>query len=196
MIRIDKKYAIIFIDYEGESLEDKYCYAPELITDTYYDDMYFNTNMQWNMYLIVPPSLFKNKAEKELFMNNDKYTRKYIIPKKQINSFINKIFPDIKEGQKVGEMYLVSGEDRYEHITAAQKLASKLYIKNNNKDLYPRIESYHREYNMLKTLSKLDKLRANMILLKQNYIYHTHINAEISIVKKKMSNFLKIEINE
>ena len=56
MEKIVRKYAIIYIDYDGETLdEDVRDYATkEMVKDYYQNSRGF---LQWNFYLVIPSSL-------------------------------------------------------------------------------------------------------------------------------------------
>lgn len=82
MERINRKYAIIYVDHEGETLNLKDNYTlNEMITD-YYNNSGF---LQWNYYLIIPKELVESPEEIESIENNDIYTRKFVIPQDEID---------------------------------------------------------------------------------------------------------------
>ena len=54
-----------------------------------YDDPNIEKSfLQWNCYLIVPNEYFTTSEQFDNFLENDKYTRKYVMRREEINSFI------------------------------------------------------------------------------------------------------------
>lgn len=180
MRKIDKGYAIIYIDDEGESLkhEDRDYEFGELGNE------YYKTpgDIQWNYYLIVPTKYFTTPEQLDDFLENDKYTRKYAIKEEEIDSFILGLFPDLHD--KHGKIELIKGDDWRDARDKAQK-----FCKENPE--YISIPSYYREHNMMFSLSEMDGLRAELIYnSNKRYVFYTHITNEIHIAEKKFKLFI------
>ena len=92
MKRIDRKYAIIYVDTNGDTLLSEDNTSHEMITD-YYNNSGF---LQWNFYLIITKECIKDiegitAAERiKTIEKNDIYTRKYVVPKAEIKDFLKK----------------------------------------------------------------------------------------------------------
>lgn len=190
MVKIDKKYAIIFIDYEGESLKDSNFEWNELLS-IYYNLPYNDQNidksfLQLNCYLIVPKEYFLNQEQIDNFENNDKYTRKFAINVDKIDSFIQEMFPDMNENH--GKIELIKGKNRKDSVYQAICKHDELGIK------YELIDSFYRNDSMMDTLYKIDQLRARIINEPElKIIFYTHIFNEINIAEKKFKLFIKEE---
>lgn len=191
MERIDKKYAIIYIDRDGEVLEetdDKFT-TKEIATDFYNNSGF----LQWNFYIIISKESLISYAKKQFDENgcvldidelineiqeNDIYTRKYVIESDKINEFINDIFPDLKE--KTGEIKLIKGKS----WSDAQELCIREESRNNIFDTYR--PSWYRNLSLMDSLTEMDKLRARLIK-NDNFkvLFYTHLSNEYSIAEKK-----------
>jgi hypothetical protein len=188
MRKIDKRYAIIYIDDEGESLKhDSDNYVNEQIGDEYYQ-LPFDKNteeciLQWNCYLIVPTKYFTTPEQLDEFLDNDKYTRKHAIKEEEIDLFIEKMFPDLQEEHGVIE--LVKGINRSDSVYQAIRKHDELGIE------YKLIDSYYRNDSMMDTLYKMDKLRAKLVLEPESkFIFYTHITNEMNLAEKKFKLFI------
>lgn len=184
MRKIDKGYAIIYIDDEGESLKHDDFEFGEL------GNVYYKTpgNIQWNYYLIVPNEYFTTSEQLDDFLENDKYTRKYVMRREEINSFIEEMFPDLKEEHGVIE--LVKGKNRSDSLYKA--IQKRLELELGNK--YISISSFMRDDSAMETLTNMDKLRAKLIKEPESkYIFYTHISNEMNLAEKKFKLFINQE---
>ena len=176
MERIDREYAIIYVDKTGESLTSRGQATKELVGD-YYKQQGF---LQWNFYLIIVEESIEDACYK--------YTRKYVMPEASIDKFIEINFPVLQE--KRGKVEMIEAEGYRE----AKKLAFK---KKSDYDLsFPShdvmlIPSINREFNLDITLRYLDDVR-NVLILNPNLhiIFYSHIRNENSLAKKKFKLFL------
>ena len=181
MKRIDRKYAIIYVDTNGDTLLSEDNTSHEMITD-YYNNGGF---LQWNFYLIIAKECIKNvegitAAEHiKIIEKNDNYTRKYVVPKAEIKDFLKKQFPIMQKAR--GKMNLILADTFWE----AKKLA--MVKKSKNILLY---SSYNRYVNLDLTLHALDALRNDLINNpKMVGIFYTHIQNEYSLAEKKFKLF-------
>jgi len=173
MKRIDRKYAIIYVDDTGETLNTDDFVTDDMISD-YYKDSGF---LQWNYYVIIPEDLVPNDEIIKLIENNDKYARKIIVKRDKIKSFLERAFPKLR--QSMGEIGLVEGENWGEARDNCD-----LYLEDHPK-AFP-VPSFSRNYSDFGTLTKLDNLRAKIIKKPDsNYVFYTHIKHEMSLAKKK-----------
>lgn len=187
MRKIDKGYAIIYIDDEGESLKhDSDNYVNEQIGDEYYQ-LPFDKNteeciLQWNCYLIVPTKYFTTPEQLDKFLENEKYTRKYAIKEEEINSFIKEMFPDLQEEHGIIE--LVKGKNRSDSVYQAIQ-------KHRELPNYELISSFMRDDSSMETLTKMDKLRSKLIKEpKSKFIFYTHMRKEYHLALKKFKLFI------
>jgi hypothetical protein len=187
MRKIDKGYAIIYIDDEGESLKhDDFEFGG--LGNDYYNLPYRNPELeesflQWNCYLIVPTKYFTTPEQLDEFLDNDKYTRKHAIKEEEIDLFIEKMFPDLQEEHGVIE--LVKGINRSDSVYQAIRKHDELGIE------YKLIDSYYRNDSMMDTLYKMDKLRAKLVLEPESkFIFYTHITNEMNLAEKKFKLFI------
>lgn len=190
MKRIDRKYAIVYIDYDGESLVDN-DKVDNFTTDDMITDYYNNSGfLQWNYYLIIPKDLISEERIQEI-EKNDIYTRKFVIDRAEIDSFIDDRFPEQLE--KSGEIELIKGNswNEIENIIATNELIEYEMKHLVKTDL---IRSYYRDLNSLDSLEKMDILRAKLIK-EPNYkaIFYTHLGNEFGIAEKKFKLFNKIK---
>ena len=187
MKRIDKKYAIIYIDSKGETLEME---DEERICDDFatYDMIsdYYNLEgfLQWNVYLIVPREKFEFESDIKEFEDNDKYVRKYAVSSDKIGRFVEKNFPDM--GTDVGKIKLIHTKNHKESKAAlkSQQQKSSWFLWES---------SFNRDLNIFDTLSKLDEVRVKLIQnphpLSPLVIFCTHIDGEFSLAEKKFKLF-------
>lgn len=181
MERVDREYAIIYIDREGETLKvtdesRREDFATnEMVTD-YYNHSGF---LQWNFYLIIPKELVK---EEEILNieENSIYSRKYVIPTAEIESFIDDRFPKLTE--KRGQITLVKGTN-WEDATF---LASK-YLNTEFTSIIP---SWYRNESLMFALTEMDILRSKLIKNPDSVvIFYTHLSNEYSLAEKKFKLF-------
>ena len=177
MEKITRDYAIIYIDYDGETLNDKNYVTKEMESD-YYRTPGF---LQWNYYLIVPNDLVDEKTIK-IIEDDNRYTRKYVIERSKIGEFIDDRFPVM--GKDVGSIKLVKGETAID----AQKKAAKI---TTLRDFV--IGSWYRDESLMTSLENMDMLRANLIKepIQRSFIFYTHLNREYNIAEKKFELFTK-----
>lgn len=144
MERIDKKYAIIYVDREGECLKND-----RFVTDAIINDYYeMSGPLQWNFYLIIAKESIQGISEDEI-LQEDSYARKYIMPEAAIDLFITVSFPELQEEH--GKIEIIKGVD----WTHAQYKAT---LAHGFTHLYP---SWHRDHSLLYSLTQMDELRAN-----------------------------------
>ena len=185
MERLQRKYAIIYIDREGETLkkdEDKV--KSDFTTEDMVSDYYTQSGfLQWNFYLILPESLVSKKQKKEI-ESNDSYTRKYVIPDTALESFVEDHFPILK-GKVRKQVKLVKGDSYVDAITKALNVQRK-----NGVELVELHEGCHRDYSLDFSLKNMDALRARLIFNPElQIIFYTHISNEFSLAEKKFKLF-------
>jgi hypothetical protein len=178
--KINKGYAFIYVDREGESLTYGEDFTHEDMISEYYN---MPGPIQWNFYLIIAKEFVpKNKVEE--ILDNDKYTRKLIVPLTQIDSFIKERFPDVMS--EVGKMTLVKGRNWADALELFKKEKA---LNDPSKSVYP---SWYRDDSSLDTLNKMDILRAELITNpKLDCIFYTHLSSEEGWAKKKFHLFIK-----
>lgn len=182
MERIDKKYAIIYLDNDGEWINSE-DFQNGIIKD-YYSAIGL---LQWNFYYIIPESKIGNKTKEEI-EKNETYTRKYVVPDAEIVSFINKMFPDMTESH--GTIDLIKGEN-YQNACELAKEAQKT---NKYTSI---IEGPYRNISLMETLKEFDLMRANLIRNpNEKILLYTHISYEDALAKKKFELFLSSGINK
>ncbi|MEO6305113.1 MAG: ABC-three component system middle component 1 [Bacteroidia bacterium] len=179
MEKIDKGYAVIYIDKTGDTLSEISFSPNNLVSD------YYNTpgNIQWNYYLIISEESlkFSNITKKEI-EENEYYTRKFVLPLNKIDDFIKERFPDVKE--KVGEIILVKGDDWDD-----AQIKANAKFDNSFSSV---IRSYYRNNSLMDTIVLLDLLRAKLITNpEKKYIFFTHISNEYSLAEKKLKMFVR-----
>lgn len=186
MERIDKKYAVIYIDWDGEALntENNHFCTDEMVTD------YYNQAgpIQWNIYCIFPKEIAEAKADD--ILNDEHYMRKFVIPKDEIKAFVNEMFPDMNPETGHGMIDIIKGEN---HIDCIKKTieAKKSYPYT---DIY---RSWYRDISSLDTLSRMDELRAEMIRNSNIFgLFATHIGDEHFWARKKFAYFNQIELEK
>ncbi|RPI85141.1 MAG: hypothetical protein EHM34_02350, partial [Nitrosopumilales archaeon] len=176
MERIDRKYAIIYVDRTGETLT-----KPDYVTEDIVSDYYSSNNagfLQWNFYLIIAKNVV-NPDDIKIIENNDLYCRKYVIADNKIKSFIDEWFPIMQDER--GSITLVKGDSHVE----AEDLAWRTFYKTKSNSNYPYM-SWYRDYNLMYSLTKMDKLRATLINNPDiNVVFGTHISNEYSLAEKK-----------
>ncbi len=200
MERIDKNYAIIYIDWEGATLtidtdlnekkSRRDFDTPELIND-YYNS---SASLQWNFYLIIPQEVVevtKDISVKDI-ENNEIYTRKFVLPKEEIYAFIESRFPDVRP--TMGKITLLKGTNYKNCFSLVQH--EQLKNKKNNELRADVIGSWYRDESLMLSLTKMDKLRARLILNPAlNVIFYTHIDNEFNLAKKKFNYLQNLLIN-
>jgi hypothetical protein len=187
MERIDRKYAIINVDIEGESLTFNDYTTNDTITD-YYKEAGF---LQWNFYLIIAKEavvkLFEGEdIDKKIkaIEDSETYCRKYVIESDKIDAFIAERFPILQKEH--GVMILVKGDSHQN----AKNLGYKEFIKPENQLKAKVISSWYRNYNSMYAITEMDKLRAKLITNpKLRVIFFTHISHEFSLAEKKFKLF-------
>ena len=178
MKRIERKYAIIYVDLTGKTLESDDYFTKEMISD-YYKNPGF---LQWNFYLIIARESVKDIDDIKIIEDNDTYARKYVVEKDKIDDFIDFNFPKIQSNY--GNIKLILA-DTFEK---AVKNAFTFLANNPNVASIP---SYNRDVNFNHSLKKMDNLRR--LLIKNpnmKVIFYTHIDNEYSLAKKKFELFL------
>ena len=185
MKRIKRKYAIIYIDNDGETLESD-DYTTQDITTYYYQARGF---LQWNFYLIIPKENIKETEEATVeeqikaIEQNNTYTRKYVVEKDKIDKFVREHFPIIKKNH--GKMIMIQADTFKEAEAAAIKATE------NNPDITMTTPSFNRDINLDQTLKKLDGVRTFLIKNPNlTIVFYTHIQNEYSLAEKKFKLFI------
>lgn len=180
MERIDKGYAILYVDREGESL----IINEDLSDNNMVSDYYSNGGpLQWNFYLIIAKEVVPIEREEEI-LNNETYTRKLIVPKDEIDNFIEERFPTV--GNEVGKMTLIKGRNWSDALELFKKEKS---LNGSSRSSFP---SWNRNESTMDTLTKMDILRAELITNpKLNCIFYTHLSGEYNLAEKKFYLFTK-----
>ena len=140
---IKRGYATVFIDYEGDSLEDELLTHDE-IQEYYYDNGGWDKEdnaitdkvLPWNIYLIVPQEVFTNEKDIAEFKANTKFCRKYVMPEKEISDYVNRLFPELSEKKEMGEVYLEKVNEYAEYgFLLKNSISSKsdIYISSDFK---------------------------------------------------------------
>ena len=189
MERLQRKYAIIYVDREGETLKstdneteaknriDNFC-TYDMVND-YYTQSGF---LQWNFYLIIPASLVPDKKKKKEIEINDRYTRKFVVLDTAIESFIDEYFP-ILEGKDRHQVKLVKGINYIDAVSQA--------INTHRNEVVNLIQGWHRDESLMYSLTQMDKLRAQLINNpNKKVIFYTHISNEYSLAEKKFKLFI------
>jgi hypothetical protein len=178
MKRIDRTYAIVYVDNKGESLNsDVNDFATKEMISDYYQNRGF---LQWNFYLIIPKE-FVNKSDIKIIEENDIYTRKFVIEKDMIDSFIKERFPELNE--KKGTIALIKGKNYKDGRKKAKKF-------DHNNPITFMFEGWYRNESLNYSLTEMDKLRARLIKEPQLHgVFYTHIDNEYSLAKKKFKLF-------
>lgn len=191
MERIDREYAIIYVDKTGESLVNNDSKHDEYSTNEIISDYYKQSGfLQWNFYLIIAReaiTVYENEKIDDKIKSiesNEFYCRKYVIESEKINDFIAKNFPVLQKEH--GVIILIKG-DSYQN---AKNLGYKEYIKPENKLNAKVINSWYRNYNSMYALTEMDKLRAELINKHdKRIIFVTHNSHEFSLAEKKFKLF-------
>lgn len=203
--KIERGYATIYIDREGETLVDESLgfWTNGMVTD-YYS---IPGAIQWNYYLILPDTAlrkatwaFENpdsptdeelKKLKSKIINNDTYGRKYVLLPENIDLFIHNFFPPFvpEQREEYGKIILLKGKNRKDVKMWLRKLGrTKQY-----KDYLP-IDSYLRNFGSMKTLYELDYLRKQLLRNpNMKIVFYTHITNEHNWSRQKF-DFLSPEI--
>lgn len=180
MEKIDKEYAIVYIDWDGATLREKNYATDEIISDYYSNPE--RSFLAWNQYIIIPLDLVGSFEEVEKIQAEQKYTRKYVIERGDIKTFIEDRFPDLTED--VGTVTLVKGRNWEDAVIKAheERYKSPSGILR---------ASFYRDDSSMDTLTYLDEMRAFMIRHPSaNHIFFTHLSDEYFWAKKKLG-FLK-----
>jgi hypothetical protein len=201
MEKIERGYATIYIDREGETLDDS---VSAYWTKEMEIDYYKNPGaIQWNYYLIIPQEVlpkcsraFENpnsptedelKKLKSEITNNDSYGRKYVLPSNIIDLFITDNFP--KHGEDTGKILLLKGINRKDTKIKLKELGKSVRYRD-----YVPIDSFHRNLSSMSTLYELDKLRKYLLRKPDmKVLFYTHIGLEHNLAKQKF-DFLSPEI--
>jgi hypothetical protein len=185
MKKIERPYAIIFIDTEGETLKedvDNFT-TSDIITD-YYNSPGF---LQWNFYLIVPEEIVgerKNEVE-----SNCTYTRKHVLKSSDIEQFIIERFPEMDE--TTGKIRLVKAE-RWDGIKEKVDAVTEEMCneESNLEEEIEWIESWYRNESLMYALEQMDILRAELIKNpNKRVVFYSHISNEFNIAEKKFKIF-------
>lgn len=200
--RIDRKYAIIYIDrdsiltnslkevdikdYDGEICK----FFDNLKADNYESTMvteFYNNPgaLQWNYYYIsnnesVIFDIFKAINE------NDAYCRKFLVS--DIDEFLERTFPTLPAELKC-KVTLIK---RVNWMDA--KIASSQFIKESKELNLIKKGSLYRDISMMNTLYSFDLLRSQIMDTEKHIVFYTHIDEESSLFERKM-NFLKENYN-
>lgn len=191
MKKIDKGYAIIYIDDENEfhnilkysninSLkEDIESYFDTVLSSDFYSSP--QNYLQWNFYVMVSSDGLSDEAIK-IVRENDKYARIVFMNLSHYCTIENQIageFPDYNPS-KIKQVNLVVRDSKYE--------ANRFVFSEMNKSTevgYIR-DSFLLDYNEMTTIQMLDEDRILLLLgTCKTYTYYTHISWEASIFKKK-----------
>jgi len=171
MEKIDKSYAIIYIDRSGDSIEDFRDYMNKQIATDYYDTP---GSIQWNYYLIANQNGASLESIKR-FETDDHFCRKYAMRVEEIDPFVAINFPELSDNGST--FYLYTGDS---HTNAWANMSSKVTNEKVEK-----IDSIMREFNEMNTLTELDRLRASMLNEERHFAYFTHLTNEINLIERK-----------
>lgn len=162
---IERGYAIIYVDRKGESLNEDDYTTKDMITD-YYKNSGF---LQWNFYLIVAEEAVEDQKTK--IEQNETYTRKYVMPESEIDSFVASMFPLMNIEN--GSISLIKGSSWNEAISLAMS-------KIGSGKIYP---SWYRDLSMMDSIKHMDELRARLISdPTHKAVFCTHISNEFFLV--------------
>jgi hypothetical protein len=205
MEKIERGYATIYIDREGETLvDDRLGIWTEQMINDYYS---IPGSLQWNYYLIIPTDVlpkakwaFENpdapteeelKKLKKRITNDDTYGRKYVLLPGNVDLFIHNFFPPFvpEQREEFGKVVLLKGKSRKDVKMKLRELGKLEPYKH-----YLPIDSFHRNFSSLKSLYELDYLRKQLLRNPEmKILFYTHISNEHSWAKHKF-NFLLPEI--
>lgn len=182
MERIDRKYAIIYVDWDGETLQT----VDGKVQLSEYDiaNIYYNTEgfLQWNIYLMIPEDLVNTGEEINSIESSTTYARKYVTPREDINTTIELMFPIMTENH--GSIKIIEGVS-WDNVS--MKAANEVSVNGGHLQ-----GSFYRNLGLLETLRQMDLLRANMVRNpKYKGVFYSHIENEISIAKHKFKLFIK-----
>ena len=191
MEKIIREYATIYIDRNNEfvdffekekrneELEDSEIksiiveFVEELLLNEYYNTPNCDSIL-CNFYILIAKNDTMNKTIIDILQNDGMYARKFVMCKEDINDFVNDVFPEYTKTEST--FTLLTGKHKYEAIEKSQ---------NEEYDNSNIVESYNYIYNEMDTLSNLDELRSEFIKGCGDVVYYTHLETEISFVKKK-----------
>ncbi len=184
---IKRDYAIIFIDWSGETLEEVESGSPYTdfntkgIVDVYYNQEGF---LQWNCYLILPEEeVVKSKFTTKEIENDEKYTRKFVVKRDQIDNFVESYFPESKSQESMGKITLIKGNTWID----TRFLTDQFLEKNPN---FTRCPSWYRNDSLMNTLTNMDRLRADLIRdPDKKVVFYTHLSNEFELAEKKFKIF-------
>jgi hypothetical protein len=196
---IDKGYAIIFVDHEGEGLlGQKGGYATDSMITLYYSKT--ANFIQWNFYHIVPADVFERpevirefeygteglsreevvQKIKKNFIHNDNYTRKFILNRENISRYINYQYPDFDPNKEAGKVLSIKARNHNEGCMTARRFHQEEYGD------YKIVPSILRYYDSMRTLLELDNFRRDLIRNPElKFIYHTHLRNEYNFTRYK-----------
>lgn len=178
MRRIDRKYAIIYIDDNGETLSSADLFTDDMISNYYQNDGF----LQWNYYVIIPEELVPHDETIKIIETSDTYSRKFVMKRDEIDSFMEERFPEMNKENGVIE--LITGE-------SWKQATHNLREMNSSTNTLVQLSIYRNESEMV-GLTVMDELRAELIKFpKTNAKFVTHITNEISIAEKKFKLFFK-----
>lgn len=191
---IKRDYAIIFIDREGETLQEVEPGKPytdfntEFIVGEYYKQEVF---LQWNCYLIVSEEeVEKSRFSTKEIEDNEKYTRKFVIKNTEIDKFIESLFPESKSQDAMGKITLIKGNTWID----TRFLTDQFLEKNPS---YTRSPSWYRNDSLMNTLTNMDRLRADLIRNPdKEIVFYTHLSNEFVLAEKKFKIFQPEEKKE
>lgn len=185
MEKLFKGYAVIYIDRTGECLKSS-DFTPDKIIDDYYSIPGF---LQWNYYLICTDKAFISEPEyaeqREEFLNNEKYTRKFIVSEQDLEQYLEKNFPDLKN-ETIFEtrVVLVKGDNWRDCL---RKVRGE---KSRNENFIVKMGK-HRDESLLTSINNMDYLRAQLIKHpNRKLIFGTHISNEFFLAQKKFKIFM------
>lgn len=184
---ITRPYAFIYVDRGGDMLKESDFTSNEII------NCYYNNNgflyLNWNFYLIISKeSVVESDFSEENIIENKFYTRKYVVEEKEIDNFINNLFPI--PGEKLGKIKLIKGID----FNDATKKANDFLKENDEFMLLP---SWHRDYSLMYSLNRMDLIRAALIKYPTlQYVFYTHLSNEYSIAEKKFKMFEEKDLED
>jgi len=199
MERIDRKYAIIYVDRNGEALSEADLTTPDMINN-YYDNP---GPLQWNYYYILAQEALDatiDAPDKQDIEANDNYTRKYVMPEDHIYDFISRTFPLLADTH--GQIHLIKGADwadakdkakaaitepEHNHRSRESVMFGFRVTAMNGLDIIP---SYYRNKSLAHALSQMDDIRARLVT-DPDYraLFYTHISTEHHLAEKKFHLF-------
>lgn len=182
---IDKGYAKIFVDEQNEipSLLKCGMELTDILDESEFVNEYYKSEglLQWNMYVMVDNNQL-NEEQREILDNNDKYVKFLRVNLKSYSPWdylIKTNFPDFKENHDCS-FTLYTNKKIYNSYAHVKQAVDQL---NLNPSYHT--DSIAREYTSMTTLGIIDALRAEMLEDNEHITFSTHVNWEVSIIKKK-----------